>query len=408
MTVPVHRGLGSYEDLSHILGLPLADTTTSGPELRRAIKDAIQKGEAMVKSILDTTADLRTQYNKTMPVRQLPPEVLRMIFSYATSDAKDNADIISISHVCVYWRACSLQAPTLWSCILLNNPAGIKAFLERSRPMPLHIAYKASHKPAITTIRLITTEAHRLRSLNIDIPEEMGMEAILNRIKFSAPVLQELVIEDHKPPGRPPRDSEAFPRPQEFSGVPSLRTLTLKAMPLPYILTGPNSLVNLNISGMLPRPRDIFRLLENSPKLEFVTLYGEMDSEIDEDVQPVDLPNLKNLRAEVFPPDGIAYMLSRLTMPATVSIDLRVSLDYEHTIYDAFPMAAAGHPSPFGLGCFSGLRRMVLTWSMPYGLDLRAYRSTDDLHAPALHYKVEHIVPEPGPRFLAEWPFDTS
>ncbi|KAI0328100.1 hypothetical protein GY45DRAFT_1326757 [Cubamyces sp. BRFM 1775] len=343
-----------------------------------------------------------------MPVRQLPPEVLRMIFSYATSDATGNADIISISHVCSYWRACSLQAPALWAHILLNHPAGIKVFLERSRPMPLRVAYKASQKPVIATLRLIAAEAHRLRSLNIYVPEETGLDSILNRIRFAAPMLEELVIK-HQEPLRPPKGPEAFPRPQESSGVPSLRTLTLKSTPLPYILSGPSSLVSLNIFGMVPFLSDLFRLLANSPKLESVKICGTITLEGVDVARHVDLPSLKNLHIEAFPPNGIAHILSRLTMPTTVSISIRADMDAEHTIHDVFPIGSSdGPPNPCGLGCFSSLRRMVLSWSTLYGLELRAYRSTDELHAPALRYKVGYPAIQPGHRFLADWPFDAS
>ncbi|KAH9890693.1 hypothetical protein C8Q73DRAFT_765077 [Cubamyces lactineus] len=403
---PENSSSNPREEPYRAIGL-LADTYPNCPELQGAIRVAIQEAEVIVHNMLSTVAELRTQYNKTMPVGRLPPELLRMIFSYAIADGKTNAGIICISHVCTYWRACALQAPALWARILLNDPSGIKVFLERSRPMPLHIAYKASCKPVIATIRLITAEAHRLRTLKINIPEETGLGTILNRLKFPAPMLQELVVEDHEPL-RPPRGHEAFPRPQEFSGVPSLRTLTLKSTPLPYIPTGPSSLVNLKILGLIPHPRDLFRLLENSPKLGFVRIRGTIDVESENDIHRVDLPNLKTLSIEVFPPNGIAHILSRLIMPASVSIYVRVSMDYEHTVYDAFPIENSVTPSSFGLGCFSGLRKMVLSWNMPFGLEVRAYRSTDDLHAPALYYKVEHIAAQPGHRFLADWPFDAS
>ncbi|KAH9890694.1 hypothetical protein C8Q73DRAFT_705262 [Cubamyces lactineus] len=372
-----------------------------------AIQEAIEARQAKVASLLDSISELRTLYNRTVPISKLPLELLTMVFLYATSDGEGNADIISISLVCRHWRDSSLQTPVLWTRILLDHPAGIRAFLERSRPLPAHLAFKTSHEPAIATLRLIVAEAHRLRTLKIKILSGTGVDNIINRIKFAAPMLEELVVESDGLLRRPRRDFDTLPGPDEFSGVPSLRTLTLVSAPLSYVPAGTNSLVNLNLHHTIPHPVVLFKLLQNSPQLENLSLRGSFNREGEDFIYHVHLSNLKTLRIDTFPPEGIANILSNLTMPATVTITVRVSLDLPETLDLAFP---EGIPEPsFGLGCLGRLRRMVLFWSALHGLDLRAYvNADDDLCTPALTIQGIHAITEPGRCFLVDWPFDAS
>ncbi|KAI0654728.1 hypothetical protein C8Q70DRAFT_468063 [Cubamyces menziesii] len=399
-----------FGELSRILGLQVANAQMSFSEgVQHTILEAIEARQAKVDSLLGAISELRTLYNRTSPISILPPELLTVVFLYATSDGEGNADIISISRVCRHWRDSSLQTPALWTRILLDHPAGIEAFLERSRPLPAYIAFKTSYEPATATLRLIGTEAHRLRSLKIKILPMLGtrVKNIMNRVKFAAPMLEELVVENESALRRPNRDLETLPGPDEFSGVPSLRTLTLISAPLTYVPAGTNLLVNLKLHYTIPHPIVLFKLLQNSSQLETLSLRGSFDRTGEGIIHHVHLSNLKTLQIDTFPPAGIANILSNLMMPAVMLITIQVSMDITETFELAFPV---GVPEPsFGLGCLGRLQRMVLFWSAPHGLNLRAYANADDdLCTPALSIQGINMVTEPGRRFLADWPFDAS
>jgi F-box-like len=62
------------------------------------------------------------------PIRQMPPDILRSIFSYCLPyDAPEKVMVISeapilLTQVCSHWRNLALKTPTLWSTIFLKVP----------------------------------------------------------------------------------------------------------------------------------------------------------------------------------------------------------------------------------------------------------------------------------------------
>ncbi|KAI0654727.1 hypothetical protein C8Q70DRAFT_1024915 [Cubamyces menziesii] len=174
-------------------GIPVLSVASmngvSAEELRLAIQETVQKQQAVVNGLLNNISELLLGYNALAPVNNLPSEILTTVFSYA-SDSASSVCIICISHVCRVWRAIALQTPALWTRICLNDPVAIEAFLERSKSLPVTVSFKTSHTPVKTSLQLVMSSAHRLRGLNVEIlPNTTGMENVINRIHFAAPIL---------------------------------------------------------------------------------------------------------------------------------------------------------------------------------------------------------------------------
>lgn len=153
----------------------------------------------------------------------IPPELLGRIFQvHATStrepwiSADDSITFpacsvgggpyewIRVTHVCRYWRDVALQAPLLWSHIVLTkNIECINAFLTRSHLAPLHVVqprvrggcFLESILP-MASVRVVLAEMHRIRSLELymkwwifdDMAELLcGPAPALKSLKLSTP-----------------------------------------------------------------------------------------------------------------------------------------------------------------------------------------------------------------------------
>lgn len=83
---------------------------------------------------------LDTPSTGAAPVYRLPAELLIEVFAdIADLDGDINAsDIVSISHVCGYWRKVALNTPFLWTCVDAAC-IGFENFVTRSNPLPIRL-----------------------------------------------------------------------------------------------------------------------------------------------------------------------------------------------------------------------------------------------------------------------------
>ncbi|CDO74867.1 hypothetical protein BN946_scf185004.g17 [Trametes cinnabarina] len=392
-----------------VTGHPLANFDFKTPEdLRTAVANAVDKKRETLRGLMDDIARLQSIRNMVTPVNLLPHELLAMVFAYATADGDTCVQLIGITHVCHLWRHTALNSAALWTRIAVNDPLAIATFLERAKSLPVSLSVTLCRPPVVSTVRLIASETHRLRSLRVRVPAEIALEIVTNRLKVAAPMLEEFCIEKLDPKwGRwAAPDAADAERSLRTLDMPSLRSLSLRGVPLLYIPQGPNSLRELTLHRRIPPPDTLLQLLKDSPALEKLCVGGTFEFDTLLDREAVALRQLKSFHLSTFPPQGIANLLGSLVLPRDVKVAINAPLDIDHdfeNIFVTFPPA----PQTVGLACFRDLRRLELCWDVDT-LDLRAYRGADDFTEPALHIAASHLGPYPGNCFLANWAFDTS
>jgi len=109
--------------------------------LRRAIDDQL-------KALEEFSRTSRTRRNTLIPISQLPPETLILIFSilppFACDEKVSYLPLIRVTHVCRQWREIALTYPRLWIYIDFTKltPAGITGILARAKTLPLRLEAK--------------------------------------------------------------------------------------------------------------------------------------------------------------------------------------------------------------------------------------------------------------------------
>ena len=81
--------------------------------------------------------------NEGAPAHQLPQEILTSILYLAVDHGSEEhtKQVITLTHVCQYWRTLLLSYPRMWSTIRVKpgNPSLISEWLERSQKVPVTV-----------------------------------------------------------------------------------------------------------------------------------------------------------------------------------------------------------------------------------------------------------------------------
>ncbi|KAI0648226.1 hypothetical protein C8Q79DRAFT_954424 [Trametes meyenii] len=303
------------------------------PQIVDAMQKAVEECRTKVQELLVEIASLHCVLNDTRPVNRLPPELLRMVFTYALVEKHDsNGHLIWITHVCKHWRAVALNAPALWthfSTSTLKHPIGSRTFFERSKPLPVYMSLDISHPSAMDIFPLVILKISRIRVLELFLGDGIHFEAIFpsNIRGLTAPALEELwVVENNleHPPMVPTHSQDLTPA--VFSGVPALRSLVLSNAHLFAVPKGTiHTLNRLELSGWLPSIGTLLNFLRLNPQLESLVIHeGKIragsDFEASNTTQEVPLLKLRHLEAHQIPVQMATLLLSELVLPHEVNI----------------------------------------------------------------------------------------
>ncbi|KAI0781328.1 hypothetical protein BD413DRAFT_464317 [Trametes elegans] len=345
-------------------------------------------------------------HNSTAAVNRLPTELLTIIFRLVEAESDKSVALINATHVCRQWRNIALDSPFLWTRIVLKHPVAIETFLQRSRGLPIELEHSTGYRPMSLSPKFISSEIRRMRCLRLSSAGGATLDMILRRLKVPSPKLEELSLE--RVLGQ---FSRRFPMmydpavvPPDLDGLPMLKSLSLKGIPLLYVPTGPTMLTHLHIGGALSPLPTILNLLERSPQLETLYLRGYYDSS-DAGLRQVSLPRLRSFEFSTVMPEPIRELVSRLVLPKYTNLSLAVSLEPGEEFAEILPPHASAER--LELECLRGLRRLELMWT-ELELWLRAYRAVDDFHSPALEIAPAYHDQRLSRGFVSDWPIDAT
>ena len=257
-------------------------------------------------------------------MNRLPPEVITLCATFVSNT--DPRPIVSLTHVCRYWRKAITSSPRNWASIGSDWKRLVHSCLERAGEVPLTVNIKISDVRG-DEIFLKAILPHTSRIAHLSLTRYRSIEAVANVIPtlFISAMHNLISLElqqSSKPielfPSRP-----ALPIPWRLSRLTSLR---LTQTPLYPALTNITSLVELNLVGYTT-PFDFQKFtsfLSSNPDLQIITLDIQF---VDHppwvwSARTVSLPRLRYLSFTCADPIDARALFSSLYLPRGASLEV--------------------------------------------------------------------------------------
>jgi hypothetical protein len=242
---------------------PFATPLTRSPQVQE-LYEALRTATLHVANLL----------NESTQTHRLPPELLTRIFDLAVDPGSEEhaQQVVSLTHVCRYWRTLLLAYPSIWSTVYLKpgNPNVLSVWLGRSQKVPLTViaeftdAYEhppCSYQDTSTAIPTeddyglgVCSRHEAVLSLNQLLPHRSRICDLSVLIRFSDPDWDDDEDDDHQ--GEPTLLYHNLFR----KTLPNLQRLDFRA-----------SHVERN-RYMIPIPESLFA--KKLPRLEDLTYLG--------------------------------------------------------------------------------------------------------------------------------------
>jgi len=236
-------------------------------------------------TVLKLLQHIRVLRNHSRPIGRLPPELLSRIFELVAAPPEYDStptlkDVISLTHVCHYWRAILLNHSGVWSDIHLKgqDPGLVAQQLERCGDTALSVNVHLQFwmfrrengrllnnlREALTNIRLHQNQVRRL------VVHISCCQAFHQYFNFDLPNLEELVWEDLCMQHAITHNSN--PPDPEHNRFPRLRHLSVKKS-LYWPVEFTNGLTSFKLEGhMTVTPEKLTGFLRRNPALESLEL----------------------------------------------------------------------------------------------------------------------------------------
>ncbi|EIN05804.1 hypothetical protein PUNSTDRAFT_137290 [Punctularia strigosozonata HHB-11173 SS5] len=298
-------------------------------DIARAAKDRVSR-----LLVQENLLKLHRQRNYMAPINLLPDALLRRIFLLVRNP--EYIHWIKVSQVCYHWRVTALSDHTLWSRLILSQPAASLEFMRRAHFTPLHLYVpdewrsrkalavaktallealeKGVHgsPPRLASVRvdgrtsesdqlcrLVSQHASELLSYDVSWPSVALLQVILPKLKVlkvsAAPSLS--------------WDSELM------RSLSNLRVLVIEV-----------DIYKVPISGDL---EDVVAVLERNQQLEHLDLCRTLPpwkevpaSQTSE--SPITLPHLRSLSIFEYDVRSVVFLLRRLQLPQTCRASLQI------------------------------------------------------------------------------------
>ncbi|KAI1793634.1 hypothetical protein LXA43DRAFT_198509 [Ganoderma leucocontextum] len=212
--------------------------------------------EGIVKAISNQPLEFKTLWNRSLPINQLPYELLVQIFILVHSEYQADSgylvswtgwptpNFLKLMGTCRRWRDTIIETPAFWSVISLEywntNWTGLR--LARSLGAPIEVWARVPEWCHPDRLEAAYPLVHRIRSLhfavdtrlNVDNPEcDWPFRLLFGREIPAMPALEKLEFAVQH--GMGPRTPSRFPVDVELTltHFPCLRSLTLAGMVSP-------------------------------------------------------------------------------------------------------------------------------------------------------------------------------
>ena len=228
--------------------------------------DALEK---QAKDVLHEVISLR---NALRPVNRLFPEIIALCATFV-SDA-DPKPVVSLTHVCRYWRRAITSNPGNWASIGSGWKRLVPLCLERAGAVPLTVDISVSDIDGDEEF-LQALLHHTSRISHLSLTGYSSIEKLADDLPgfFTSPMsnLTSLELEQTEEP------TESFPLnetrvPPLFQNVSKLKSLHLTRTPLHPTLFNTTSLVELKLVGHILYFGKFIEFLNSNPNLEIVAL----------------------------------------------------------------------------------------------------------------------------------------
>ena len=327
MCVVTSRG-SRYDFIGNVSASPvIVFMNTKSLAARQCLRQAI---DDQLKALEEFSRTSRNRRNTLIPISQLPPETLVLIFSFLPPFACDEKvsylQLIRVTHVCRQWRETALNYPHLWIYIDFTKltPAGITGILARAKMLPLRLEAKISEwseEQFNAFERQLKTHISHTRHLSIS----GDFHNVLEQLVSPAHYLEFLSLNN------PYFPFGSFIPDSIFNNtVPKLKCVKLCGFSVNWkssLLKGLQTLQILRPPGSIEAPKldDWLDGLGEMRQLESLTVYSatpavpDGDQFISEPRRTVGLPFLTQFKISASAKD-CALALAHLVLPALTSL----------------------------------------------------------------------------------------
>jgi len=270
---------------------------------------------ALEQDALEVLGLVRSMKNDFAPISRIPPDVFSLIPEYLEKDHLDE-NLITMTHVCRYWRELLIARSTLWVRLDCANPDQTRVYIERSKSAPLELFLKSEDMAYLEDgFHSVAPHIGRLKSLTIVGPMDL-LRSLAPHVSNPLPLLRELSINLTYNP-TPPFDSALFNG--DLSSLHSLR-LTGAITHLPW--NNLSKITTFTLSRVSEDKISITQLLdffEDAHHLRDVVLDKSIPTSSDAPLERVvPLPCLEGLA--IYSDAAHSVLLNHLSIPAGASL----------------------------------------------------------------------------------------
>ena len=271
-----------------------------------------------------------TLRNSLQPVNRLHCEIIALCAAFVSNN--DPRQIISLTHVCRYWRKAITSSPGIWAFVNTRWKGLIPLCLKRSAEVPLAVRLSVPdiegdkrflktlvpHLPRISNLSLIGFSS--VEDLIDDLPGFFGSKT--RKLRVTALELEQTWEQIEWFP------SNRTPRPPLFRNISKLKSLHLTQIPFYPALYRLPALIELKLVGYRSIPfKKFIEFLGSNGALETVVLdlgFVGAASPVAPEVK-ASLPRLRRLAFTCASAGDARGLLSCVTLPRGIHITIQAS-----------------------------------------------------------------------------------
>ena len=266
------------------------------------------------------------------PVNRLPPEVIALSATFVS--LTDPRPVVSLTHVCRYWRKAIASSPRNWASISSEWKQLVPLCLERVGVVPLTVDITV---PDISgdDIFLQALLPHASKISQLSLTRYSSIETVVDTLPgfFTSPMpdLTSLKLEQT---GRPTESfpSDETPPPPLFQYASKLKSLHLTRTPLYPSLISISSLVDLKLVGYTTpfQFRKFIEFLRTNRDLELIVLdiqFAEVPRK--PSARTVSLPRLRQLSFACVQAPDAQRLIKSISFPRDILLEVSASRENE-------------------------------------------------------------------------------